>query len=501
MTPGASPSAPPGHRDVDSIRALAETFAARGFSAGHVEEVISGGGSGLAPLPLVARRLEPGDPLATLIALFVHGDGVSTAAAGRALDRVGLTGVERLGLVEIDGGTATATARIGPFGGLLLASDRLDVPFRDFVMAGAGSSRTLANLTIRRPVRTALDLGTGTGVHAFLAAPHAERVTATDVNPRALAFARFNAVLNGIDNVEFVEGSWYDAVGGRQFDLIVSNPPFVVAPDGEFLFRDGGEGGVGDRVSRTLVESTPAHLTDGGVAQLLVNWVHDPAGSWSEPVRRWVEASGCDAWLLHGASDDPGRYSVMWNHHLATDPARYAASIERWLAWFDDQGIGAIGFGLLTLRRGPGPAWFRADEMPDLPGPAAGAQLEAALAAHDVLGGLKGTSDLLDTRPVTNPEHRLEQVLAFRDSRYEVDGARVRLRAPLAFTADVDVFSATLLTLLDGSRTLAEATDLAAGVLDEVPIDLHGIAAELVASMVVMGLVRVDDEALGPHTV
>jgi hypothetical protein len=151
---------------------------------------------------------------------------------------------------------------------------------------------------------------------------------------------------------------------------------------------------------------------------------------------------------------------------------------------------------LLTLRRGAGTTWFRADEMPDLPGPAAGAQLESTLDAHDELGRLGEVTDLLGTRPVTNPEHRLEQVLAFRDGRYEVERARVRLRAPLAFTADVDVFAATLLTLLDGSRTLAEAVDLAAPVLEHTPDNLHGLASELVASMVVMGLVRIDDQAL-----
>jgi hypothetical protein len=153
--------------------------------------------------------------------------------------------------------------------------------------------------------------------------------------------------------------------------------------------------------------------------------------------------------------------------------------------------VEAIGFGLLTLRRRDGAAWFRADELPEATGPAAGAQLEAALAAHDVLAGLTDLSALLDTRPVTNPEHRLEQVLAFRDGRYQVDVARVRLTAPLAFTADVDVFAATLLTLLDGSRTLADAVALAAEVLPEAPEDLPDRVAGIVASMVVMGLVRV----------
>jgi Methylase of polypeptide chain release factors len=50
-------------------------------------------------------------------------------------------------------------------------------------------SVTLASLTVRRDVASALDVGTGCGVQALLAAKHAERVVATDINERALAFA------------------------------------------------------------------------------------------------------------------------------------------------------------------------------------------------------------------------------------------------------------------------------------------------------------------------
>ena len=484
---------PPDHTNAEGIRLLAEALEAHGFAAGRVEEISSSGGSGLAPLPLIARRLEPGDPVSVLIALFLHGSSVSATAAESVLDPLGLSGAERLGIVIVDGDTVTATIRVGPFGHLLLASDRRDAPLRDFVMAGAGSTRTLAHLTIRRPVRTALDLGTGSGVHALLAAPYAGTVTATDVSPRALAFARFNARLNGIDNVEFVEGSWYDAVPGRQFDLVLSNPPFVIAPEGEFLFRDGLQGGVGDRVSRDLVEATPGHLCDGGVAQFLVNWVHDPATSWSNPIRSWVDGSGCDAWILRGVTDGPGGYTLTWNAHLANDPVAHAASVDRWLAFFEDRGIHAIGFGLLTMRRSRSAPWFHADEMPESPGQVAGAQLASTLDAHDVLGRLGDVRDLLAARPVTNPKHQLEQVLALRGGRYEVEAARVRLRAPLAFTADVDVFAATLLTMLDGSRTLAEAAEAAAPVLEQRPDDLDGLSAGLVASMMVMGLVSLPD--------
>ena len=90
--------------------------------------------------------------------------------------------------------------RIVPHDHLLITSDvrlRAGEPApADHVPGVHRPSVTLAHLTVRRPVRSFLDLGTGCGVEALLASPHAERVLATDVSPRAVNFAAFNAQLN-----------------------------------------------------------------------------------------------------------------------------------------------------------------------------------------------------------------------------------------------------------------------------------------------------------------
>ena len=78
-----------------------------------------------------------------------------------------------------------------------------------------------------------LDLGTGSGAIA-LALAHERRmarVTATDLSPAALDVARRNAKALEVDNVRFVEGSWTEPVSGEQFDIVVSNPPYVAADD------------------------------------------------------------------------------------------------------------------------------------------------------------------------------------------------------------------------------------------------------------------------------
>src|SRR6185436_593974 len=72
-------------------------------------------------------------------------------------------------------------------------------------MGPGADSETLLRTTPRRPVGRVLDLCTGPGTHALVAAPHAASALGVDIAPRALAFARANARLNGLTNVHFVE--------------------------------------------------------------------------------------------------------------------------------------------------------------------------------------------------------------------------------------------------------------------------------------------------------
>ena len=109
-------------------------------------------------------------------------------------------------------------------------------------------------------MEAALDLGTGCGIQALLAAKHSARVVATDVNERALAFAAFNAALNGIDVVEFRQGDLFEPVAGERFGLLVANPPYVISPDATYTYRDSGV--PRDELCRRIVE--PSRAPRGG---------------------------------------------------------------------------------------------------------------------------------------------------------------------------------------------------------------------------------------------
>jgi len=220
----------------------------------------------------------------------------------------------------------------------------------DHVLGISSASTSLAQLTVRQPVGSALDLGTGCGVQALHLASHADRVVATDVNPRALRMARLTAALNEVA-VDVREGSLFEPVAGERFDLVATNPPFVVSPPGGELlvYRDSGL--AGDEVVRRVVTQAPAYLDDGGWCQVLANWVHLRGQDWRERIAGWLDP-GCDAWVVQREEVDLPAYVEMWlaDAGLQGSPD-YVSRYDAWLAWFDEQGIDAIGFGWLNLRK------------------------------------------------------------------------------------------------------------------------------------------------------
>ncbi|MBP8276526.1 MAG: peptide chain release factor N(5)-glutamine methyltransferase [Propionivibrio sp.] len=143
-----------------------------------------------------------------------------------------------------------------------------------------------------------VDLGTGSGIVAILIArlcPRAQ-VTAVDVSSVALDVARVNAQRHGV-NIRFREGDWYAPLGDERFDLIVSNPPYVVAGDPHLqqnglpfepiqALTDGIVGGDGLACIRRLIDGASAHLHTGG--WLLMEHGYDQAVE----VRRLLAQAG-----------------------------------------------------------------------------------------------------------------------------------------------------------------------------------------------------------------
>src|SRR5207342_3276881 len=225
---------------------------------------------------------------AVLLRLLLLGVPVDRARVEGHVGGALREGLENTRFLVHDGDVVHGAARLVPHDELLIASDHAAAAERhaDHVPGVHRPSVALAHLTVRGQGERALDLCTGNGIQAILLAAHAERVVATDVNVRALAYAAFNAALNGVGNVETRRGSFFEPVEGEQFDLVVANPPYVVSPESAYLFRDGGMSG--DAVSEHVVRATPAALAPGAFASVLIAWALDPDDPAERP-RRWLE--------------------------------------------------------------------------------------------------------------------------------------------------------------------------------------------------------------------
>jgi len=126
----------------------------------------------------------------------------------------------------------------------------------------------LAETAEVKPGEMALDVGTGTGLIALLMARKAKHVLGVDVNPKAIELARRNALLNGINNVEFRPSDLFENVSGR-FDVVTFNAPYLPGEPEEAidLALVGGE--TGREVIDRFIQEVPDYLTENGRVYLV----------------------------------------------------------------------------------------------------------------------------------------------------------------------------------------------------------------------------------------
>jgi methylase of polypeptide subunit release factors len=404
----------------------------------------------LVPALIVTDRAQHGEgttaALAAVVRLWLLAEPQPAATLDAALPGVRTQGLLELGLVEpaaegrvqakVDlrpyGWAGTAEGESDGSGGaeLWVASDlaahqRPGVLRHDHVLGIGQASTTLVQVTARRHVARALDLGTGCGIQTFHLLHHAEHVTATDISGRALAFTRFNLLLNAAQlhldptdleaRVSLRQGSLLDPVAGEEFELVVSNPPFVITPRSageaaadQFTYRDGGL--PGDDIVASLVRALPSVLTPGGTAQLLGNWEIPVGAAWAERPQSWASPDA-DVWLIQREQVSPEQYAETWLQDAseARDRQLYQDSYAAYLDDFASRGVEAIGFGMIWLRRpvSGAPVLTRFEEITypiEQPvGPHLGAAVDRAdwLAGHDL-----AAAHLLVAGDVTEERHQ-----------------------------------------------------------------------------------------------
>lgn len=245
-------------------------------------------------------------------------------------------------------------------------------PHADHVLGIASASSNLLRLTVREPVERALDLGCGSGILALHLSTHADEVVATDISLRACEFTRLNAALNNI-YLDVRVGSLYEPVEGETFDLITSNPPFVITPQSvreevRLPYRDGGV--ERDNLMPQVIEGALAHLSEGGLLQMLANWeVRGGVEAWEARATGWIEnaAAGMtvDAWVVQRDLVDSYQYAEWWMKDAwgeSVPPQQWSRVYRNWIADFKTAHVDYVGLGFIALRRwgmkfeGAGPA-------------------------------------------------------------------------------------------------------------------------------------------------
>jgi SAM-dependent methyltransferase len=423
---------------------LREALRAAGYSDGVLDlaEDILPGMPEAARTPIVqSGLLRLRRPDATLAALFVYGAAVDRpeleAALGppmvSALLEVGVLQPQAEAEAEAEPGRLRAGLRIVPFDGLWIASDPL------FAAGDPVMGPTMTTDVLRRAMpdpagRTLLDVGCGAGTLAIWAAARGARAVAVDLAPRAIALARLNLLLNQVD-CELGTGDLTAPVAGRAFDLVVSQPPFLIKPPdvAAVTFLHGGSTGV--EIVLRLLGELDGVLAPGGRALVLFD---APTGG--PPIARRVleavrarEPVGVVTAVAGHHSADMVAFLTAAISHRWLDAA-YAATAARYRAHLEANAIERVAHVLLDLRRLPA---------------GAGAEGFAATFGWRSLRGV--TRDLLDQTWRSaellgrGPEALLQAPLRLRD------GVRLRIDQPLDG-------GAVKLTLTSGDAVASDQT-------------------------------------------
>ncbi len=397
------------------------------------------------PAP-VLRRARGAGALGVLARLLVAGDPVEPDEAARAgmpetwlrRDASGITSPVRLQPVRHDGVEVVVPHDPGS------AASSVD---REQVLGVGAASLTLAAATPRDRVGRVLDVGAGAGIQALLAEDHAGAVVATDRNPRAVAYTRLAAALGGVE-LDARVGDLLAPVAGEHFDLVVSNPPFVISPGARYTYRDAGLDA--DDVCRTLVGALPGVLAPGGLGVLLANWLHVEGEDGDDRVRSWFDGTGCDGWVVQRELAAPEDYVTAWLRDTdETGAWRPGELYDTWLNWFAERRVEAVAFGVLALRATDGPTTVTIDDVPQPTAATWGEEVRAHFARADALRG-----NPLEARWRLRQDVRLHSVARRGDDGWYADSQLLQQEAGLRWSGGVDGYGATLLAGCDGTQTM-----------------------------------------------
>jgi hypothetical protein len=255
------------------------------------------------------------------------------------------------------------------------------------------------------------------------------------------------------------------------------------------VYRDSGL--PGDAVVEHIVRAVPGHLAEGGICQVLGNWMVLRDHPWEERLSGWL--AGCDAWVVQRETVDLPSYVELWLKDAGLHPSTgrvglddYRRRYDTWLSWFDDQGAEAVGFGWIHLRRrGTGSADGDVHRLEHWPYDVAQPLGDEVAATFRRATQLRGLSDaqLLATRPRARPD----VVQETWGAPGAEDPGRIVLRQQVGMrrARQVDTAEAALVGACDGELTVAQTLT----ALDQI-LGAHTVSTDVVRDLVADGFLE-----------
>ncbi|MCG3125112.1 MAG: Release factor glutamine methyltransferase [Phycisphaerales bacterium] len=445
--------------------------------------------------PVMLERSSAGRPIDVFIRLFLLRVPVARAQVAAVLGDLPVERLigSRLVVQVADGDELISGFDLLPYDGFLFAFDRPPreghEPYTDYVMGIGGSTASLGMQMIRRRSRATLDMGCGCGTLGILASRFSDKVVLADSNPRALALARFNVALNGLQHAEILQTDFFSALQGRLFDLIISNPPFVISPTRTFIYRDGGM--PGDAVTEKVVRGCAEHLAEGGFAHVLCNWAHHAGAPWEERLATWASAAQADMLVLRTHTRDPVEYAQQWlsetERHLTTE--QMWKRLDEWVAAYRNLGITAMSGGLISLRKTSGrPGYFDADTSPEQGSGLTGDHLAQMFAGREFLAAIGGEQGLVHQRLRCSPRLRVTQHVSLTDEGWRLVEAEARVEPGYPFGGILDPLVMQFLLRMEGRETVAEVVSAVAAEHGRDPGEIGPRALPIVAHLIKRGM-------------
>jgi hypothetical protein len=490
--------------DADHAQALRELFIAVGYSQENLKELtyftVPPPNDVVSEDQLQIRttdQLQKYDisRLAVLIRLFFFGmpatRDVADSALGEALTQVCIDA----GMLELADDEVVPKILVMPVGDLFMASDLQRVALQDslnYVPTLCEAAFNLRNTTVTGQYESGLDLCSGFGLHAVALQSQCQQVTATDLNPRAAEFAAFNAALNGQPPIEALTGDMLEPIADRKFDLIVSNPPFIISPDQITTYRFNPK--PLDELFESLIRSAHQSLNDGGVFQTIGEWVEFAGQDWEERLKQWTADSGCCVWVLAANRYLPATYADIALRQSIVDETKRLAEVARWESYFKSASVEAIYGGLIFMRRTEGNCWFEVTKLSQPLNQPIGEFIVEGFDVRDLLNAENWTTMIKARKLVVADGLEQTEISQWNLGRWKSTSIELATTNGLAVAMNIDHFVRKLLEQFDGTRTVDQAVN-AFLTTCSLPEEAYEKGLLIVNSMLKAGALRLHSEA------